>query len=418
VDYTLNLNVSNVMATGVTITDTMPVDMTFEGIIPTNPVPIPTVQMIPLPTPGPTPGSGELLVWTFSKLPIGQYHLSYAAMVNAFVFSGTVLWNTGELTYEENPVPQFASVPITVTGLYTLYINVYNESGELVKTLLLKNVSEPINNASLKVNGVINSLTESVDVYDGSTLITVWNGTNNQNQPVSNGQYFLTIDNTDPFGVTSTVTKAITVDRTIDQTEVLIYNESGEVVRHLYTQLSDAGSSEVTTVQLSTNVLDPSNQSGTNDIAVTIEMKTGQANPEPLIIWNGTNDNGQLVTNGQYFIQVVTTDGSGSTVVVTKAITVLAGNIVEDVYAAPNLIKKPNEPIVFYAKSPQALNLLVKIYDTDGELVQRLDALPGNNEATWIPRGVASGLYLAVVELRTDAGTIIGQKIIKVVILQ
>ena len=405
------------MATGVTITDTMPVDMTFEGIIPTNLVPIPTVQMIPLPTPGPTPGSGELLVWTFPQLPIGQYQLSYSAMVNQFVFGGTVLTNTGELVDHQNPIPEFASAPVTVTGIYTIRINVYNESGELVKTLLMTTLSEPINNAQIKLTNVINSLNDQVYVYYGNVLISAWNGTNNQNQPVANGQYYLTIDNVDPFGATTSITKAITVDRTLEQTEVLIYNESGEVVRHLYTSVTNPVPGSVTAVQLSNNVIAPNNLGTAQNGSVTIEVTSSNTNANVKVVWNGTNDSGQVVTNGQYFIEVVTIDGQGSTVIVTKNITVLASNNNQQIYAAPNLLTGASPQTTFRINSTMVLTLQVNIYDTAGELVRTLQGTPGSNEVTWNLSGIASGLYLAVVSVENTSGTVIHRQVVKVVYL-
>jgi hypothetical protein len=141
------------------------------------------------------------------------------------------------------------------------------------------------------------------------------------------------------------------------------------------------------------------------------------------LAWNGSNDGGQVVTNGQYFIEIRSNDGQGGDATVVKEVTVVrrgpdipAGDVL--VYPDPDHAGTDGTQIHFAAAPNPPVTLKVDIYTVAGELVQRVEGAPGASQATWdfTGRGIASGLYIAAVEV-VDAGGSTARHLHKVVIL-
>ena len=405
--YGINISVPANAAFGVTITDTVPAGLQYIGAGPISDPPGPgTFTALGLPTPGPTPGTGTLLVWNFpGPIPPGNYTLNYTASVDNFTTAGTVLLNQAALTYPQDPTPQIASAASTVIGSYLVKINVYNEAGEIVKTILVQRYSQPVNNVSLQSSDTLVSINDTINiVYDG-VVIGTWNGTNNAGQEVTNGKYYITIDNIDNNGTVTSVTKPAMVARHLANVDVEVYNSAGEVIRHLEQFTADA-------VTLATNVdisLEhhhfPQLPGGPNS-SMDITLPGGTT-----LVWNGTNDNGQIVTNGQYFIVVNSNDGQGGDSIVTKEVTVfhkglnIAGGVVL-VYPNPESNRVDGSQVTFAANAASALTLKVNIYTLAGELVARVEGQPGTSQLTWnfSGRGLATGLYLADIEIYDSTG--------------
>jgi hypothetical protein len=65
------------------------------------------------------------------------------------------------------------------------------------------------------------------------------------------------------------------------------------------------------------------------------------------------------------------------------------------------------------------LTLVYRVYDMAGELVQSSAFGPaGTNLATWDASGVASGMYLAVVDALNAEGGLVGRKNLKIVVIR
>jgi len=91
-----------------------------------------------------------------------------------------------------------------------------------------------------------------------------------------------------------------------------IYNSAGEKVRNLYT-----GPSEISMNQLQVIVGGPT---ATAPVSVDI---AGLGTPGGDPTWNGTNQGGQFVSNGVYYVKVSSSDPFGNTTVVTTPVNVL-----------------------------------------------------------------------------------------------
>ena len=68
-----------------------------------------------------------------------------------------------------------------------------------------------------------------------------------------------------------------------------------------------------------------------------------------------------------------------------------------------------NDRAVFQFQNPGDLGGTVRIYDTRGRLVQRLEITVGVTSVEWDPRGVSSGIYLYVVSVdeQASSGTLV-----------
>jgi hypothetical protein len=98
-----------------------------------------------------------------------------------------------------------------------------------------------------------------------------------------------------------------------------LYNSAGEVVRHLYD-----GSSQFDPVSLTTQSVTGGSNNG---LAIAIQIwGVASVNAPPPIVWNGDNDNGQIVANGMYYMKLDVEDSFGKTTSLVKDVPVL-GNV-------------------------------------------------------------------------------------------
>jgi flagellar hook assembly protein FlgD len=249
--------------------------------------------------------------------------------------------------------------------------------------------------------------------YQGAQIAT-WNGTNAEGDPVSNGVYYVKIDNVDAYGQVSSVEKVVTVSRAIARVEVNILNEAGEVVRHIYGYVDDPDNLSSVNVDFSTSVLQPTDGAPAPGGANVVHI-TSSAGMD--LQWDGRSDSGAIVTNGQYFIEVHYVDGRGSDTTQTHGIVVQSANEKgEQVYAMPNVLRDGQTTATIGIESARIYTLRVQLYDVAGELIKTVTGETGRNGATLDVKGLSSGLYIAVVELRDADGKFAARRITKLVI--
>ncbi|HJT24088.1 MAG TPA: hypothetical protein VJ873_05895, partial [bacterium] len=365
--------------------------------------------------------SGQsLLQWTFPTLSPGNYLLTYSTQVNNFVPGGTVITNGAQLTYPTLSVPLTSSASATVIGNFTVKIDVYNEAGEVVKQIYMQQLSQPINNFTIQSTDSITSLNGANDAvtlfYQGSP-IAIWDGTVASGDPATNGAYYIKVDNIDNTGAITSTTQQVTVSRALSKSTILIYNEAGEEVKNLVTYFDDpAGTLQASQVQLSTPIIAPGASTGAVPNRLVITLAGGTT-----VVWNGANNNGVYVQNGQYFLEVHTDSGNGSQTTVIKQISVDGRSIVSGlgtVTAAPNFVVPGSGPVTFHDNSATSFRMKVNLYTTDGELVRTITGDNGSNPPLLPTDRLASGLYIAVVELQNPNGSgAMGRQTLKIVIL-
>jgi len=403
VTYSLILTVTQAAASSVTVTDILPSQMSFQGFV-----------MVP--AGGVTQAVGNNLRWYFPSLPVGAVTLTYLAKIADLLDGGTVLTNNAQLTYAGNPVPQLASVNVTIEAIYTVKIGVYNAAGELVKQIYVKELSQQITNINLLQTPTITSLHGVVYVTVDGVQLATWDGTNQAGDPVSNGAYYVKVDNIDPNGVDTSVSETVTVSRSIAKVLVNVYNEAGEVIKHLFVYADDPGNMNLGNVSFSSNFIKPTlgtpTPNGTSDLTITLPNGT-------TVSWDGTNDSGQVVTDGVYTVEIHWLDGKGGEQVTTHNVSVERGNDSGNgiAVAAPNILNGGSSGTTVYADSSLTLTVTAAVYDVAGELVKRPVTGPaGSGMAPVDVSGLASGLYFVVVDLANTDGHIVQRQVTQIVI--
>jgi uncharacterized repeat protein (TIGR01451 family) len=407
--YTLNLSVTGNSVSNLVVNDTLPTGETFASFISS-------------PAGTATNASAQgLLTWTLpSPLSAGNYQLVYQTQVNNLIPGGTTLTNQALAAYPGG-APVTAGVSVLVTGQYTVKIGVYNAAGELVDTILTEQLSQPIENFALQSSNAITSLNganNAVTIYFGNVPLGSWNGTTAGGSLVTNGIYYVKVDSISNLGVDVSTTQQVTVNRTLYQTTIQIYNEAGEMVKHLYAYTDDPGQAAVGSVQLSSTLIQPGMAQGAGTPSrLTITLNTGTT-----VVWDGTTDNGSFVQSGQYFVEVHTLDGNGGETTVIKEVAVEDRNAVNGigvVTAWPNqlLAAKGSMTTTFHTNSTLSLTLKASIYTVAGELVKVSTGAAGTNQASWDASGAASGTYLAAVQLFTPNGGLAGAQMLKIVVI-
>ena len=408
--YTLQINVTSNSANGVVVTDTLPANVSFVGF---DSAPAGTTTSF-------IPATSQLS-WTLpASLAPGNYQLSYQTKVNNFVAAGTPVVNGAQLTYPGLSAPLNSSVLVAIIGQYTVRIDVYNEAGEVVKQIYTQQLSQPINNIAIESSDSITSLhgaDNAVTVYYQGIAIATWNGTTSNGDPASNGVYYIKVDNIDSSGTVNSTTQQVTVSRSLATSTILIYNEAGEEVKNLVTYYDDPGQATILGVQLSSAVIEPGGQGGGVPNQLKIILSSGTT-----VVWDGTGNNGSYVQSGQYFLEVHTTNGNGSETTVIKQVSVdgrSTGSGMGVVSAVPNLLGRGSSVVTFHNNSAMGLLLRVSLYTVDGELIgPPVTGDNGANPPQLNTSGLASGLYLAVVELQNAAnGGLLGRQTVKIVVI-
>jgi flagellar hook assembly protein FlgD len=263
---------------------------------------------------------------------------------------------------------------------------------------------------------VITGLNDSVTIYFGGSILGIWNGNNQSGTPVSNGVYHIQAISVDNLGAVTTVTQQVVVSRSLAKITVNIYNEAGEIVRHLYGVVENPTNSQMTDMVLSTDMFNPMTTSVVTD-QLKLVIVTVNAGPATLS-WDGRNDNGGVVTSGKYFVEAHLVEGNGGSQTITKTVTVqetgTPGGLVK---VEPNLLAGTNKTAIFLSPGRADVTIQVRIFDLAGQLVKVLPARLGSSTTTWDASGMASGMYLAEAEVVDNAGHQLGRQILKLVVI-
>jgi uncharacterized repeat protein (TIGR01451 family) len=376
--------------------------------------------------------SSNTLTWNIPSIAPGiSVTLTYQIQVGAESASaseGGLLTNKACLSFVGGGTV-CASSSVSVIGAYLIQLAVYNQAGELMDTLATFEFPTAINDFTLQ-NGVIETDTQTAQIiYNGVSLGT-WNATNSIGAKVTNGTYFIKINSTDPVGVTTTVTKNVIVDITRSTLMVAVYNEAGEIVKHFseaeIQNMLGGGTAgvllpadfNVQDIKLSSNTLVAAYGTGGTNNTLTITLGSGRS-----FTWDGTGDDGQFLLSGTYFLEVSSSMQNLATQQIILPVHILNNgvNAISGVVLAPNPISlKLTTHARFLANTQagQVTGMEVRIYTIAGELMRPiLQSDPSNpTEVDWdlSQTVIASGTYLAVVEMHSANNGVIGRQILKV----
>ena len=356
--------------------------------------------------PGETMGeSGPLLYWSFPSLQPGVYQLPYTVTVPTTLTAQTVLINNAQVGFSGGR-PQSVTAPVTVVFPMTVQVAVYNSAGELVKILLVKNFSQAIGTFQLS-SALLTNQDSSTAVSILGAAIVSWDGTTQNGTPVTNGQYFIKIQSTDPYGAVTSVTQTVGVNRSLATLSVAVYNEAGEVVKNLFSQtVVSGGTNTIQSLQLSSTVIQPGPGTQSNPAVTAIQVAA--AGGGVTLAWDGTNNQGTVVSNGQYYVEVHLVDGQGGeNQTITRQVAVLnggRGTTPGPLVVEPNVLSTGQSAAVFTLNTAQGFTLKVRVYDVAGELVGSALGPAEADRVVWNAGGAASGLYIAVVDVEGPNG--------------
>ena len=387
VRYDLTLSVTGSQADAVTVTDDLPA-----GLLPT------TVSFISSPA-----GTivGTHITWVLGTVTPGSVTVSFTVQVDPGAEAQSVLRNLGHAT-STSALNVDAYVDTTLRGDVKVTVAVYNSAGEVVKTFPVKYLSNPVDDMEVAGNGAITMAGGSVTMtWGGGRVLGTWDGTGNNGQAVADGTYYVKVDSVDAYGTTTSVTKPLTVSRSVSQVTLTVYNQAGEVVRHLLSTWSGP-IDNVTTARLTASVISPTNGSGSDGVTETVVMSGNAA----LGTWDGRNDNGAIVNNGQYHIEVSVKDGKGGSSSVDLAVAVLSvreGG--KTMVVKPNVLTEGNRVGVIEG-GVMGGTVNVKVYALTGALAMNLRGVPGAGMVEVDSASLASGMYILVGEVRDAGGAV------------
>jgi len=304
---------------------------------------------------------------------------------------------------------------------YTIRITLYNEAGEVVKTIGSDTISRPLSDVVLYAKGVTNPASvssdtpleiflpgvESPDFRSGPGVPFYWTTDNAQSQDIMQGRYYIKVEQTDEYGHVTAFIRDITFLAVEEYIELTIYNGAGEVVR----TIRKYGPVNLEKADLKIDDLVVIENNGT-----IVNVKYGP-NLGEYIQWDGRNNSGAVVSTGSYEIQVKISTMAGTSVS-SKTVIVLRQE--KEFLTGLSVIPSPftavsaADSIVFawtLASPLETGYAYVRIYDITGGLVRKLKTRLENGSIKWDLRAeggkiAGTGIYIAALECVNNAGFI------------
>jgi hypothetical protein len=339
--------------------------------------------------------TGNTVTWVLGNLSPGDLTVSFTVRVDVGTPGETVLNNTAQVTSPSASTAN-ASASAKVRGDVQVTIGVYNNAGELVRTFPVIYLSEPINELNLTSGGVISTAGEAITMtWAGGRILGAWDGTGQNGQLVANGVYFVKVDSVDSYGDITSVTKTMTVNRRVIQMTVTIFNQAGEVVRHLYSE-QPATDAAVQDMTLSTTVIHPGGD-GKDGIsaAVGIVLSDGVAT-----VWDGTSERGTYVSDGEYIVQALVKNAPNGTVEITKPIAVLGSRALTGNTAVwPNVVTLGKTLVTLHARVLEGTQRIrASVFTLAGKKAGEVNGSEGQNNVLMDMGAYQSGLYIVMLD--------------------
>ncbi len=340
---------------------------------------------------------------TFTRTPTDTY-------TETSTFSATpTITSTSTITPTPPPYP------------YMITIELYNEAGEKVKVLVSTLSSARVNDAFLStldstgketMTNVYNMSKDSFKIYipgintpeqpDGAGSTFIWTGSNDNAQDIAAGHYYILISVQDGYGHTDILNRDVTLLKNDTYIQISIYSSSGELVRRIKENTAVTGT--LTSLAQDTIFLD---KNGT-----TIPLKYGSGATD-YMNWDGRNEQGVMVSNGAYIVQIEAKTEIGITIM-SKTVTILTektASTLNDIKIFPNpftLSSKTTFVVFAWTGAPEG-DVSVKIFNYAGELVNTVYGKGTTGFAHWDGKSTSlgktsSGIYTAVFTAKKTNG--------------
>jgi flagellar hook assembly protein FlgD len=321
-------------------------------------------------------------------------------------------------------------------------IGVYNEAGELVRTIARTATSGPMGKIILSSGAIANTdpTKPNVDTITSADQLNIympgmntienpaatgslftWKSITDANQLAGSGVYYIKFEQLDQFGHTDVVVKEISMMKVQQYVEVSIFNSAGELVRKMR-EYKDVSNTNISLKVGNNNTGMVIIQKGANNINIT--YGTGLTD---YISWNGLNDQGIAVGSGNYEVQVNLVTAQGKQTVASKTIIVLSENskYLGDVAIWPNpyvakasLLKQMK---FVWAPGTESGWMNITVYTIAGEKVKSFNSALQSGMVVWDLRTddnslVGNGYYVVVFESQNTSGRL-DRKILKMAVL-
>jgi flagellar hook assembly protein FlgD len=259
-------------------------------------------------------------------------------------------------------------------------------------------------------DNVLNIIVPGVETnatFGSGTCAFVWDITNNQSQYVEPGKYYIKIEEADEFGHVNVIIKEILVVRIEKYIELKVYNSAGELVR--------------TIREINKPVPNIADLSAVGDIivieknGVPVNIKYG-SNLTDYLQWDGKNEDGVVVSSGNYEIQLSVKTEQGNITYASKTVvllredkTYLAGL---EIWPNPFTNESVSGSVVFRwtcVTAGETGDAYIRIYNIAGELVKQINTTLEAGLAAWDLRTgsyehVGTGIYIAVITTKNEQG--------------
>lgn len=330
-------------------------------------------------------------------------------------------------TYTATPTFTVTMTPTPVNTVpepgYLITIKVYNEAGEVVRTIIempsYKNLTGVITN----INGNVSASTAVLgygDLYNiimpgigegGADVTASWDGRTDAGQYVAAGPYYIRVDQRDTYYRNTDTILAVTVMRNETYIRMNIYNSAGELV---YT------ATDYDFVFPPNYVPGPASVGVNMEVPPLVISKDADLNPvqirfgshaDDFMLWNGKNNFGIAVSSGVYEVQIIIKTASLLVTIAASSITVLKDNVVflSNMKAMPNPYKGEGPGMEFSWDTTETGSAAVFIYNINGELVRIIRERLESRRAKWNMmtnegNQVSDGLYVAVFHGESSGG--------------
>ncbi|MGD0565994.1 MAG: FlgD immunoglobulin-like domain containing protein, partial [Candidatus Goldiibacteriota bacterium] len=374
----------------------------------------------------PTYTATTTATYTFTATP--TYTPSFTATDTQTFTSTFTATPTFTQTFTYTMTPTITPTPAPYP--YLLEIDAYNEAGEKVRTIGTSSVSGLLTSVTTIINGASSSIFvpgpgssvqfDFVNMTSPSQpaagqVIFSWDGESDSGQVLPPGIYYIKITDIDTYGHVNTKVLEVQIMTPQQDTMISIYNSAGELVQMIQQPPLLSGALKLTMADV---------------FSIGARGNVIPINYGPGIIynWDGKNPQGELVGSGVYEVQIQAFYLNSTSVSVSKSINILNGednNMVSGQKAYPNpyVLSSGTANATIAWQSGAAGRMDIKIYNTAGELVKAMSAALESGQAQWnltASQGgpVPSGLYIILLEARSNSGIIQVKKVKLAVIKQ
>jgi hypothetical protein len=284
---------------------------------------------------------------------------------------------------------------------YRIRLSLYNSAGERVMDLWegaaqygpsqLELTDSTLASGVGAIGFVFQGALEGLGHGPQTTLY--WRGQNNAAQLVGGGSYYAKLEVQDSYGDVKAMIAPISVLRVSQRQSLTVYNSAGEAVARL---MADGVPGSRLAVKEASQALEQDPGSGVVSGGFEIELHNPNGTVSTLL-WQGLNDQGQLVAPGSYTIELVSEQAGAPLERQSKQVVLLRAPGRTGL-AAALVAPQPwrDGPLwVLYEPLPTGDALQARVYNVASELVLSAWAPgeAGRLALTEAPK-LASGIYL------------------------